>query len=136
MRYFLYSVKDDDFAFSQPFVYPTDALAIRAFVGSCRSESPNLANTNPEKKTLWRIAEFDDQTGSIISDYKPEQIAKAIDFVVSEEERAQRETARKVAEMQVIREMQEKIDGLMKQNTELAAALAEKGGIKCKKSKK
>ena len=142
MKMFLYSVKDDDFAFSQPFVYPTDALAIRAFVGSCRSESPNLANTNPEKKSLWRVGEFDDQTGLIVSS-ELILLAKAVVHVLSEEERAERETARKVSEMVIIQEQQEKINSLEKQNKELYLTLqrleskkSKKEAKKCKKLKK
>ena len=66
----LYSIKDVLVGFSQPFPMQNEAVALRAFVGSVQSSTPNVCNTNPEHKQLWRVGSFDDQTGKFISDLK------------------------------------------------------------------
>lgn len=66
----LYSVRDTKGAFSQPIVCPNEGMALRMFIGSVRSDKPNIANVFPEDKEFWRIGYMDDNTGVITSDLK------------------------------------------------------------------
>ena len=52
-------------AFTQPFFMQNDGLAIRAFMDNVNSKEPNNICEHPEHFTLFKIAEFDDQTGTM-----------------------------------------------------------------------
>ena len=68
MKINLYAVKDVLVGFSEPFCAQNDAVARRMFIGSAQAQTPNLVNTFPENKELWKIAEYDDQTGTMSND--------------------------------------------------------------------
>lgn len=84
MKLELYAVKDNKVGFSQPFVCPNQAFALRMFITSVRSDKPNAANTFPEDKELWKVGELDDQTGRLTSDLA--QIAHASTYVLPKEQ--------------------------------------------------
>ena len=63
MKHELYALKDTLVGFSQPFPMQNEAVAVRAFAATVRSDHPNDCNTNPEHKQLWFVGTFDDVTG-------------------------------------------------------------------------
>lgn len=79
MKLCFYAVKDNLVSFSHPFVARNDNDALRMFINSAKSETPNTVNTNPEDKSLYKICDYDDETGEV----KPtlQLLAKAIDYV-------------------------------------------------------
>lgn len=80
MKIEMYSVKDSMVGFSQPFCMVNEAVALRAFIASVRSPEPNVANTFPENKSLWKVGTMDDQTGELTADVK--FIAEASPYVI------------------------------------------------------
>lgn len=70
MKIELYAVKDVLVGMSQPFCAQNEAVARRMFIGSAQAQTPNLVNTFPENKELWKIGDYDDQTGALTSDIK------------------------------------------------------------------
>lgn len=136
MKMFLYSVKDTDFAFSQPCVYASDALALRAFVASCRAERPNICNTSPEKKVFCKIGEFDDTVGALIP-CEVQVLARAIDHVLSPEEIAERDALLNKAQEKEVNELRLQLENYRAANNELQARiniLEAKNG-KCRKNR-
>ena len=70
MKTKIYSIKDTKIGFMSPIYLQNDGVAIREFSNARNSEQKNTVNTNPEDKELWALGEFDDQTGTIISDVR------------------------------------------------------------------
>lgn len=70
MKTKIYSIKDTKIGYMSPMYLQNDGVAIREFTNARNSEQKNIVNTNPEDKELWALGEFDDQTGTIISDVR------------------------------------------------------------------
>lgn len=70
MKTKIYSIKDTKIGYMSPIYLQNDGVAIREFSNARNSEQKNTVNTNPEDKELWALGEFDDQTGTIISDVR------------------------------------------------------------------
>ena len=51
-------------AFTPPFYMQNDGLAIRAFMDNVNAEEKNNISEHPDQFTLFKIAEFDDKTGT------------------------------------------------------------------------
>ena len=65
----LYTIKDNLVGFcNPPFQCPNDETAKRLFASLAKEQQPNLINTFPENKELWKLGEMDENTGAIISD--------------------------------------------------------------------
>ena len=80
MKLSVYSIHDSAAkAFIQPFFMHNDGLAIRAFQGNVNSKEPNNISEHPDQFTLYKIGEFDDSTGQIIT-YQPESLGNGITF--------------------------------------------------------
>ena len=47
-----------------------DGEAIREFTNAANAKEKNIINTNPEDKEIWKLGEFDDQTGEITSEIR------------------------------------------------------------------
>ena len=58
-----------------------DGLAIRAFQGNVNSKEENNIRSHPEQFTLFRMAEFDDQSGVIEKEETPVPLIKALELV-------------------------------------------------------
>lgn len=82
MKIELFSIKDNLVGHSQPFCAVSEQVAIRQFIGSANSEQPNIVNTYPENKELWKLGSVDDQTGVLESDVK--YLCRASDFINKE----------------------------------------------------
>lgn len=52
-------------AFTQPFFLPNDGLAIRAFSDNVNSDTKNNISEHPDQFTLFKIATWDDKTGTL-----------------------------------------------------------------------
>lgn len=63
----LYAVKDVKVGFMSPIMRKNDELAKRDFLNQARSSEPNMLNTNPEDYELWRIADYNEDTGIVTS---------------------------------------------------------------------
>lgn len=70
MKMELFAIKDTMVGFSQPFPAVNEGVALRQFIGSAKAEQPNIVNTYPENKELWKLGVLDDQTGELNSDIK------------------------------------------------------------------
>ena len=79
MKYPIYSIQDVLVGFQSPTIMNNDAFALRAF-----SESFSDVN-NPADYCLWKIGEFDTDTGELIPSV-PSVIARATDFVKGDNE--------------------------------------------------
>lgn len=90
MKIELYSVKDNLVGFSQPFPCSSEAVAVRSFISSAKAIEPNVVNTYPEHKELYKVGDMDDQTGIITSDVR--FIARAIDYIEVAHEKEEGET--------------------------------------------
>lgn len=84
MKYKIYSIKDTKIGFMNPFISHNDGTALRDFTNGANDQGRNAINTNPEDKELWRIGEFDDQTGAITSDIQ--YMVKANDIMIKKGE--------------------------------------------------
>lgn len=60
----IYSIKDNKIGFSQVFVAPNNAAAIRMFGDTCRDKS-TMFGSHPEDFDLYSVGEMDDNTGTI-----------------------------------------------------------------------
>lgn len=78
MKFKIYSIKDTKIGFMQPFYQSNDAVAVRAINNAVNAKEINNINQNADDMELWKLGEFDDQTGQITSDIK--FIVKAIDL--------------------------------------------------------
>ena len=72
----IYDVKAK--AYITPFVLPNDGMAIRTFQ-TCANDLNHAFGQHPEDYVLYRIGEFDSDTGELINDKSPELIIKAIE---------------------------------------------------------
>lgn len=64
MIYKMYAVKDTKIGYQSPFLQVSEAVAKRSFkeaVNDTRSEM----NRHPEDIELWKVGDYDDQTGKI-----------------------------------------------------------------------
>ena len=78
MVYPIYSINDALVGFQSPTIMNNDAFALRAF-------SENFSDVkNPADYSLWKIGDFDSDTGEIIP-CVPSVISRATDFVKGEE---------------------------------------------------
>lgn len=79
MKINIYAVKDTvQGAFMQPFYLQNDNVAKRAFEMAINDPNSNW-NKMPKDLQLFKLGEYDDETGVIIS--KPEYLAKGADYV-------------------------------------------------------
>lgn len=124
MKIFLYSIHDVAAGFSQPFSAVNDAVARRMFANSVRAETPNIANTNSEDKTFYKLGELDSETGVITSDVV--LLANAEEFMPSNEELEERELRRKAAYDSQIAELNKTIESKEKEIHRLLAELSAK----------
>lgn len=68
MKYNLYAVKDTVTGeFGAPYLGKNDNEAIRGFAYGVNAPSNNLIHTHPEDMQLFKMGEFDIQTGEITS---------------------------------------------------------------------
>lgn len=61
----IYSIRDILIGFHDPFIMVNDDVALRAFVNAACADSPTIANENPADTSLFKVAEFDTNTGEI-----------------------------------------------------------------------
>lgn len=73
----IYDVKAE--AFNPPFHALTKGEAIRNFQSACTDPKTTL-HQYPEDFTLYELAEFDQNTGSIEKHIQPIELAKATEF--------------------------------------------------------
>lgn len=78
MKYKIYAIKDTKIGFMTPIYYPNDAVALRDVTNAANSKEKNAVSENIEDKELWKLGEFDDQSGEITNDI--EFILRAIDL--------------------------------------------------------
>lgn len=78
MKYSVYVIRDLKVGFMSPTVDHNDASAIRNFEHAVKNTS-SLMNSHPEDYTLYRIGEFDSESG-MIDGYQPVHIYSAIDM--------------------------------------------------------
>lgn len=69
MIYKLYSIEDVCSGYGNPVMIVKEELATREFLNRCKKD------LNPEDLRLWKVGEFDIETGEIKS-FKPELIMK------------------------------------------------------------
>ena len=70
-------------ALARPFFAPTERAAVRSFVDEVRRDSPeNPLHQHPEDFVLYRIADFDDESGLFTNVQPWELLAKAASFAV------------------------------------------------------
>ena len=75
MKSGLYAIKDVKTAFWKPFVHHNDLSAQREFANLVNSGN-ELVASNVEDFELWKLGEYDDTTGAIVS--KPVFICNGI----------------------------------------------------------
>lgn len=76
----VYSIRDAKAEyFNTPFFQKTKGEAIRNFSNAVNDEKTQL-NQHPEDFDLWKIGQWDDQKGQIVSLSTPEHVVKAVDF--------------------------------------------------------
>lgn len=68
-------------AFVQPFFMPNDGLALRAFSANINSKQETDITLHPEQFTLFRVGEFDDQTGKFEALATPMSLGIGVEFV-------------------------------------------------------
>lgn len=78
MKLKIYSVQDALIGFMQPFYLQSDEAAKRAFANTINAEEASQIKTNYKDMSLYRLGEFDDQTGDIKVD--KEYLGKGADF--------------------------------------------------------
>lgn len=78
MRLKIYAIKDTKVAFMTPVYYQNDAVAMRDVKNAVNDPKENIINKNIDDIQLWKLGEFDDQTGEIISQI--EFVANAIEL--------------------------------------------------------
>ena len=78
MQMKMYAVYDKKAkAYMTPFFQHNNAMAQRAFEGSCKNPD-SMMKSHPEDFSLWYLGEFEDTTGEIGNDYGPENICDAV----------------------------------------------------------
>ena len=78
MKIGIYSVRDALVGFSTPFYARNDGEAHRLFANSANAGTPNIVNTNPEDKELFKLGSFDEETGELEKDLRFIVSAKAV----------------------------------------------------------
>ena len=87
MKLNVYSIHDKAAnAFTQPFFMHNDGLAIRAFQDNVNAAEENNISKHPEQFSLWKLAEFDDNSGVITPLSSPDHISGGIELVNPTEE--------------------------------------------------
>lgn len=77
----MYTVKDKKAdAYLQPFTTQTKGLAIRMIQGTLEQQDNNLSKY-PEDFSLWKIGEFDENSGIIQGLQEPELVSQLTDLV-------------------------------------------------------
>lgn len=61
----LYSIKDVKVGFMSPVMRKNDEQAIRDYKLTLNSPESNIFNSNPEDYELWRVADFNEDTGAV-----------------------------------------------------------------------
>lgn len=80
----LYAVYDSKLdAYNNPFTYPTDAAALRAFLHAGSDESTAMG-AHPADFTLFRIGAFDLETGLIKSKNMPKSLGNLLNLLIPE----------------------------------------------------
>lgn len=64
---FIYAIKDVKVGFMSPVIRDNDELMKRDFFNVFRDKTPNQFNMNPEDFELYRLGEYDQKTGAIVS---------------------------------------------------------------------
>lgn len=64
MKYPIYSIRDAKIGFMSPTVDMNDPAAVRNFAHAVRN-SASLMNSHPNDYALFRIGEFDSETGEV-----------------------------------------------------------------------
>jgi hypothetical protein len=71
MIHYMYAVRDSKAeAFLPPFILPRSSMAIRTFA-SCVNSADHQFAAYPEDYGLFRLANFDDETGLIVAEPTP-----------------------------------------------------------------
>lgn len=70
-------------AYTQPFFMPQKGQALRDFDGVVNNEQTPV-NKYPEDFSLYKLGEFDNISGKVVSLNQPEFLANAVDFVKKE----------------------------------------------------
>lgn len=83
-----FCVKDDKTSFLAPFPAVNEGDALRRFIATVRSSTPNSCNTYPEDKSLYYVGSFDDEDGVFKPIKKPKFLANAISYIVQREQQS------------------------------------------------
>lgn len=67
-------------AFMQPIFVNNESLAIRAFGDAVVNPESGISK-HPEDYHLYKLAEFDDNTGRFVALDTPDFLSKAVDFI-------------------------------------------------------
>ena len=87
MELSIYSIFDmGTKAYAQPFYTVNDGMAIRMFSDNVNSKEENMISKHPDQFILFKIGEFNDQSGSIESFEKPVNLGMAATYKVDNEE--------------------------------------------------
>lgn len=73
----VYCIKDRLQGFLSPFTDTNDEVAMRNFDAGCKNN--NIIYFNPEEFSLWRVGEFDTDSGQLVSLPSPLFLMEAID---------------------------------------------------------
>lgn len=69
MKLYIYAVKDTiQGAFMNPFYLQNDNVAMRSFKNTIQSETMNQIKMNAKDMQLFKLGEFEEETGKIESD--------------------------------------------------------------------
>jgi len=79
MKLGIYSIKDTKIGYMKPFYTHNDAVALRDFENAVNDKQVNIVNQNKDDMELWRLGDFNDETGEI-KNYTA-YLAKANDFI-------------------------------------------------------
>lgn len=91
MKLYMYAIRDSKAeAYAQPFFMQNDQIAVRAFMATI--EDPNSkCNKYPNDFSLYRIGDWDDNTGGLTCPLEPKFLYSAVDlFPLIEQQRKQR----------------------------------------------
>lgn len=83
MRYNVFAIRDRAAdVFGQPIFLASVGIAVRSFADEVnRADANNNLNKHPEDFDLYKLAEFDDDTGLFTQDGPPKQVAVGKDLV-------------------------------------------------------
>lgn len=69
MKLYIYAVKDTiQGAFMNPFYLQNDNVAMRSFKNTIQSETMNQIKMNAKDMQLFKLGEYEEATGEIVSD--------------------------------------------------------------------